>query len=289
MEIKKYNRLKRKWQEQCQLYFTLMTILCVMGVAGFLSKHYSGTEETKEAANAAKTEQEQDVKATEERAETPEERLERVRREAKAKNYPKGVIRLLDKNEATVDFVEQYDKKKDLPAAKTIGDDLVKGQIPHLLQWDQRWGYEPYGTSNVAVSGCGPTCLSMVAAGLTGDASLTPARLAAYGVKKGYVDEENNTYWKFMSEGLARWKIDCYEIELRKKNIIAELKAGHPIILSVGPGDFTTAGHFIVLTGCVDGKIKINDPFSQENTDKLWEFERIAKQTKAAWAYACKK
>lgn len=62
---------------------------------------------------------------------------------------------------------------------------------------------------------------------------MTPARLAAYGTKKGYVDKENNTYWKFMSEGLAKWKIDCYESDMEKKRIITELKAGNPIILSV--------------------------------------------------------
>ncbi len=289
MEIKKYKYSKRKRQDQRQLYFTLIGILCVMGVTGLLNMNYSGKENIKETANEAKTEETIDVKVKEEQVETSKERLERVRREAKAKKYPNGVIRLLDKNANTVDFVEQYDEKKDLPPAKTIGDDLVKGQIPHLLQWDQRWGYAPYGTSNVAVSGCGPTCLSMVAAGLTGDASLTPARLAAYGTKKGYVDKENNTYWKFMSEGLAKWKIDCYESDMEKKRIITELKAGNPIILSVGPGDFTKMGHFIVLTGCVDGKIKLNDPFSQENTEKLWKFERIAKQTKAAWVYSRKK
>lgn len=154
MEIKKYKYSKRKRQDQRQLYFTLIGILCVMGVTGLLNMNYSGKENIKETANEAKTEETIDVKVKEEQVETSKERLERVRREAKAKKYPNGVIRLLDKNANTVDFVEQYDEKKDLPPAKTIGDDLVKGQIPHLLQWDQRWGYAPYGTSNVAVSGC---------------------------------------------------------------------------------------------------------------------------------------
>ncbi len=54
------------------------------------------------------------------------------------------------------------------------------------MQWDERWGYAPYGTSIVAASGCGPTCMAMVAAGLNQDASITPAKVAAYGTEHGY-------------------------------------------------------------------------------------------------------
>lgn len=286
----RYKHRKRKQQVHRQLFFTFLGIICVIGVGAVLGMGDSDKEKSvKETANAVETEKQTETTGAEVQEETSEERLERVRRQAKAGKYPKGVIELLDKNKATVDYVEQYGEKKDLPAAKTIGENLVKGQIPHLLQWDQRWGYAPYGTSNVAVSGCGPTCLSMVAAGLTGDPTLTPARLAAYGTKKGYVDKDNNTYWKFMSEGLTRWNIECYETDMDKKRITAELKAGHPVILSVGPGDFTKIGHFIVLTEYTDGKIKVLDPFSQETTGKLWTFKRLAKQTKAAWVYSRKK
>lgn len=99
-------------------------------------------------------------------------------------------------------------RKKDKPYADTIGKDLSQGGIPELLQWDERWGYAPYGTSIVAASGCGPTCMAMVAAGLNQDASITPAKVAAYGTEHGYVDEENNTYWRFMDEAGANWKLN---------------------------------------------------------------------------------
>ena len=96
-------------------------------------------------------------------------RLERVKAMAKNQGYPKGVIELLDKNEDTIDFVEDYGEKKDQAAAKNIGVKIQKGTIPELIQWNERWGYTKYGTSIVAVSGCGPTCMSMVVSGLTGN------------------------------------------------------------------------------------------------------------------------
>jgi predicted double-glycine peptidase len=55
----------------------------------------------------------------------------------------------------------------------------------------------------------------------------------------------------------------------------------------MGPGDFTTQGHFIVLTGVDgDGKILLHDPNSRKNSEKAWEYERLAGQMKNLWKYS---
>ena len=51
----------------------------------------------------------------------------------------------------------------------------------------------------------------------------------------------------------------------------------------MGPGDFTTTGHFIVLTGTKNGMICINDPNSVKNSEKLWDYEQIKGQIKNIW------
>lgn len=192
---RKIRKSKRKQQVKRQLYFITAAVICV-GIISTALILRTRKEEAKEAA--AKIEQQNREKSAkenieqEEKNETPEERLARVKEDAGRKGYPKGVIELLDKNEETIDFVEDYEEKKDLPAAETL-DAVTQGEIPLLIQWDERWGYAPYGNSIVAVSGCGPTCMAMVAAGLTGDVTATPAKLAAYGTENGYLDEENNT------------------------------------------------------------------------------------------------
>lgn len=283
---RKINNSKRKQQVKRQLYFMAAAVMCI-GIISTVFIIRSKKEEVKEAA--IKIEQQNREKDTkekkEEEIETFEGRLARVKEEASKKGYPKGVIELLDKNAETIDFVEDYEVKKDLPAAETL-DEVPKGEIPLLLQWDERWGYAPYGKSIVAVSGCGPTCMAMVAAGLTGDMTATPAKLAAYGTENGYLDEENNTYWKFMNEAGKNWGLSCYESDMTEAQVMTELQAGHPIICSVGPGDFTQNGHFIVLAGCEGGKIKVNDPFSRATSSQLWDFERIKQQTKAMWVYS---
>lgn len=52
------------------------------------------------------------------------------------------------------------------------------------------------------------------------------------------------------------------------------------------PGDFTTTGHFIVLTGLTDdGKLMINDPNSITRSEKRWDIDTIVGQAKSAWTY----
>ena len=66
--------------------------------------------------------------------------------------YPDELIDLVQGNEEAADFVLDYPEKKDLPPAETIGD-VTAGDIPLLLQWDERWGYCLYGDKMIAVNG----------------------------------------------------------------------------------------------------------------------------------------
>lgn len=40
----------------------------------------------------------------------------------------------------------------------------------------------------------------------------------------------------------------------------------------------------MVMTGIEEGKIKINDPNSFENSNKLWDFDDISSQINNLWA-----
>ena len=99
------------------------------------------------AKKVQKHKKEEQLKETEVSKMTPEteaQKIARIKKKAQKHGYPKGVIELLDKNAETVDFVADYEQKKDNPVADTIGVDLSQGGIPELLQWDERWGYAPY-------------------------------------------------------------------------------------------------------------------------------------------------
>ena len=236
-------------------------------------------KETKETQETLKIEESKKEK-------TIEEQVADTLKTAKKDGYPQELINILDKNPETLDFVRDYPEKKDIPVAETIGDSLEAGEVPHLLQWDERWGYASYGTSTIAASGCGPTCMSMVVSGLTGDASITPYTLAKYSEENHYIDETNNTYWIFMNEAAYNWGIESWETMLDEAQLKEQLDAGNPIICSVVEGDFTTTGHFIVLTGYKEGKVTVCDPNSNKNSEKEWVFQDIKDQIKSMWVYS---
>lgn len=85
-------------------------------------------------------------------------------------------------------------------------------------------------------------------------------------------------------EGAQKLGIDSTELPLDKQRVINNLEVGNPVVCIMGPGDFTKKGHFIVMTGIENGKIKINDPNSIENSNKLWNFDDISSQINNLWA-----
>lgn len=201
-----------------------------------------------------------------------------------AGNMSDTLRQLVKDNPETIDFVRDYQTKKDVPPAENIGE-VTAGVIPHLLQWDERWGYQIYGDNMIAVNGCGPTVISMVASGLTGDNTITPYRVAKFAEQNGYYEGDAGTSWALMTEGAAQFGVYGEEMGLSEEAVFSSLENGNPIICSMSPGDFTTTGHFIVLVGIEDGKIRVNDPNSVKRSEKLWDYETLYPQISNLWVY----
>ena len=239
------------------------------------------TEETE--ASESKRMETQAVPETEVLEKTSEEKRNEVL--ANRYRYPEKILGMMDKNMETVDFVYDYLEKRGhvYTSQLDLDKDIKPGEIPLLIQWDERWGYGQYGENIVATSGCGPTCMAMVIAGLTGNTTVTPYTLAVYSEEHGYLTDDGNTIWSFITEGGKEFGVQGQTISLNEETVTETLMEGNPIICSVGPGDFTDNGHFIVLVGCKDGKIKVNDPYSYANSEKLWEFEVLQPQIKNLW------
>ena len=196
--------------------------------------------------------------------------------------YPQSLIELLERNPETEEFVLQYPFRQE-QELEAFSYDLSEG-VPLMMQWDTRWGYLPYGSDMVAITGCGPVCLAMAGYYVTGgDEDFHPAEMIEFAEENGYYSKGNGSSWTLISEGGVKLGLDVTEIPLVKKRIMDNLSVDNPIICSMRAGDFTTSGHYIVLVGCEDGLIRVNDPNSYENSEKLWSYEQLEGQIRNLW------
>ena len=196
--------------------------------------------------------------------------------------YPESLIELLERNPETEEFVLNYPFREE--GELDLSEyDLSEG-VPLFMQWDQRWGYIRYGSDVVGITGCGPVCLSMAGYYVTGgDAAFTPDQVIEFASQNGYYEPGYGTSWTLISEGGVKLGLDVTEIPLVKKRVMDKLQVGNPIICSMRAGDFTTTGHYIVLVGAQDGMIRVNDPNSHINSEKLWSYEQIEGQIRNLW------
>lgn len=197
--------------------------------------------------------------------------------------WPEELLDLLEKNPEAQDFVLNYPIKKDLNPEIDLTEYLDTNDVPLLLQWDERWGYSQYAGELMGLSGCGPTCLSMVCLYLLDDASYTPEYIAEFATENGYSVSGNGSSWTLISEGGEKLGLDVTEIPLDENRIIRNLEVGNPIICVMGPGFFTSTGHFIVMTEYEGGYVKVNDPNSPNRSEQTWKLTEVMEQIRNLW------
>lgn len=202
---------------------------------------------------------------------------------------PQALLDLEARNPETAGFVQGYPGSFSMENVD-ISEDYIPGEIPHFLQWDKRWGYMAYGGNRpkdlMGLSGCGPTALSMVIVGLTGDTSAHPAAVAQWAADNGYVTQDDGTSWTLMSEGCAHFGLTAYEVPLWEESMLDALDGGSPILCAVGKGDFTQMGHFIVIVSRDEaGNFLVFDPNSNANSQRSWTYQALSPQIRAMWVY----
>ena len=201
-----------------------------------------------------------------------------------AGHIPQQLLDLAERNPEARTFVYDYPEQHDACHAIDLTAEASSETVPLLLQWDERWGYGRYAGDFFALTGCGPTCLSMAALYLTGDDRWSPAAVGQYAAGGGYAVDGSGTAWALFSEGVAPLGLSSRELPLDGGTVLDALDGGELVACVVGPGDFTTTGHFLLLTGWTDGGVALNDPNSRGNTEALWPWETLSGQIRGLWA-----
>ena len=195
--------------------------------------------------------------------------------------YPRDLISLLQTSPEALDFVLDYPFREETDINLSGYD---RSTVPLFLQWDPMWGYERYGSSYLAVTGCGPTCLAMAGWYLTGEDTMNPRDVAEFAETNGYYEKGYGSSWTLISQGAEKLGLEATELPLVKKKIERALEAGNPVILALGKGDFTTTGHYILLTGLEEEGFRVNDPNSRERSGQLWTYQQLENQIRNIWA-----
>lgn len=198
--------------------------------------------------------------------------------------YPENMAEKLEKNPELMDFVEHY-LEYDPVARGGISKSEKEQRCPLFLQWDERWGYASYGDDNIGFSGCGPACLSMVIYSLTRDESATPDAIGKYAMEQDYYMSGVGTSWELMTAAPLVWNVNVSTLGMDENIMKDSLDCGQLIIASMGPGDFTSSGHFIVLYGYNEDGFFVNDPNSKKRSNQVWDFDTLFGQVRNLWVY----
>ena len=305
------NRKQSSWEKDKKLVFMMFVIpvaIAVIVITGTVIKNKIRNHQEQKAIEAKIAEQE---RLEEERVQAIEKALEESKYGEELRKlyaqypqvedmllhldaYPDKVIEHFIKMPETVDWAVNYPEyvaksEEELDeialAPLDLGKYEMRGKIPAYYQWDVEWGYTFYGEDYFAVTGCGPTCLSMVAVGLTGDTTITPKKVADISASIGTYIDGVGTSWDLMTKGAAALGLKSVKNDTwTASKLCNKLKEGNPVICSMGEGDFTTQGHFIVLVGVTEEvKILVNDPNSKINTQKEWDAQNLLDQIKGMW------
>lgn len=198
-------------------------------------------------------------------------------------HYPQELRKLLEENEESYDFVENYANREDYMGKPIdLSDDFQAGSVPLLMQWDKRWGYDLYGDSMIGLAGCGPTCMTMAYLYQTGDLDMNPRTMAEFAQDSGFHTEEG-TSWDFWTLGAEALGLYGEVVSLSENAMKTVLDNGGLLVCSMSAGDFTTGGHYILLRGYDDNGFFVNDPNRKSNSEKQWNYETLAPQIKNLW------
>ncbi len=173
--------------------------------------------------------------------------------------------------------------------------------IPLFMQTDSRWADFPYSYigsplhGTIGSSACGPVSMAMAIVGLggydneldlNGDGIIDPYEATVYSLKKGHRIYGNGTAWSYFQDIGAKVGLNIRQVAPAGwRDVLNSLSQGDPVIASMGPGAFTSKGHYITLVGINEnGRILVNDSNSLSRSKVSWDFARVVlPQAKQFW------
>lgn len=146
-------------------------------------------------------------------------------------------------------------------------------EVIYYNQMDSRWCDELYGKSQtIGYGGCGPTAMAIVVSTLT-ETKMNPKEMADWADENGYCCEGNGSYHSLIPGAAAAFELPVEGAGRGDaQKVVDALAEGKLVVAIMGPGHFTTSGHFIVLRGVTEeGQFLVADPVSYGKSQQEWD------------------
>lgn len=155
--------------------------------------------------------------------------------------------------------------------------------VTYFYQAGEEWAEKPYGTDTIGPYGCGPTVMAMAVASMT-ETDTDPEAMAAWAVEHGYWARRSGSYHSIVMGTARAFGMEAEAFPSRDvDDLRAALWDGKMLVALVGPGHFTTGGHFILIRGAtLGGEVLVADPNSPERSLMLWDPQMILDELSSA-------
>ena len=173
----------------------------------------------------------------------------------------------------------------------------MKTRPVSYLQTDPRWANLPYAvkgeSATIGRSGCGPTSMAMVLATWVSP-TITPASECAWALAHGYKAKGRGTFYGYFVPAAARYGLTCRQMNsasiygngdsIHHATVKAALDRGDSLAIAcMGPGVWTSGGHFVLVYRIDGNTVYINDPASTRPARTMGDYRVFRRQVKYYW------
>ena len=152
------------------------------------------------------------------------------------------------------------------------------GHYIYFNQGDAAWNQNGYG---IHAAGCGPTSMAVCVTNLT-KKWVTPVDTTKWAYENGYYSSEGSVHSAIPAMA-AHWDLGCEGLGTTEQAIKKSLKKGRPVIALMGPGYFTSGGHFMVLIDIdQNDNVTIADVGSRRRSHYKYPLRDVIGQSKKA-------
>lgn len=163
------------------------------------------------------------------------------------------------------------------------------------MQIDPKWKKLPYRipgeTATIGGSGCGPSSACMAIESITGQ-KFNPVDACKWSVDHGYKALNAGTYFSYFVPQFKAFGIDCVQLSAKRFSndpgntihdyVKEQISEGYYAIALMGPGLWTSGGHYILVWDW-DDKVRINDPASYKEARWNGDPDRFRRECRNYW------